>query len=112
MLARLLLTLVAFSSFVVSEQIPLAGSTSGNQYTFDVTDYSTSRGGAERVSLIYHGSRTVSSPIIYRNTTWSKPLDAAGKAAVMAAAPFPWRDSANSSTSYMDYPMPSHKQGY
>lgn len=112
MLARFLLTLVTLTSLVVSEQTPLTGSTGDNGYTFKVIDYSTSSGGVERVSPIYGGPATVRTPFIYRNTTWSKHLDDAKKAAVSAVAPFPWRESTGSSDSYMEVTLPSGRQGY
>ncbi|KAK3843439.1 MAG: hypothetical protein J3R72DRAFT_440849, partial [Linnemannia gamsii] len=112
MLARLLLTLVILTSLVVSEQTPLTGSAGGNGYTFKVINYSKSRGGEERVSPTYQGPRTVRSPYIYRNTTWSKNLDDAKMAAVKAVAPFTWRDSTDSSNVYMWFDMPSDMKGY
>ncbi|KAH7033849.1 hypothetical protein BKA57DRAFT_510583 [Linnemannia elongata] len=111
MLARLILILVTLTGFVVSEQTSLI-SGDENRYHFKVINYSTSRSGIDQVSPVYQGPTTVRTPFIYRNTTWSKPLNDAQKAAVITAATLPWRDSADSSNAYMEVILLSNAQGY
>ena len=114
MLARFLfLTFATFACFAKAS--PVDQTTlfpHEKEYRFEVVHHAKVRGGAERISPILPTGAWAREPYVYRTTTWSKFLTNEQKKAVTDMAPFPWRESADTTNSYMEVMVPENARWY